>query len=187
MSVFCKWTYKTGIPVLRKHKWFPQLFWLSGDAALLISFRVNNFLKPLPNHFISNYRQIKKFRRHNHIIPSTRNGNLYLWQCGMQRPLPWGPREAARDVSPYVSKHLSGWGWKGEEGIAFMCVKGKSQKYLSYAKKCQLLGTVNNSDRILACPSPSHSVLSVLIWPYEEDRIYTHFIDKETETAQAGG
>lgn len=33
---------------------------------------------------------------------------------------------------------------------------------------------------------PSQS-FSVLIWLYEEDRIYTHFSDKEAETAQGGG
>lgn len=45
-----KWPYKIGIPVPRKHKRFSQSFWLSGDAALLLSPtplpRRNHFLKP---------------------------------------------------------------------------------------------------------------------------------------------
>lgn len=110
-------------------EWFPQLFWLSRDAVLLPTapclpargehdFLRNCFLKPLPNFFIPNYRQ--EFRRGGHDILTERRGDLRLWCCRVQRPLPRSPGETAGDVSPHVSTLVVEGKWEGRR----VCVKG---------------------------------------------------------------
>lgn len=166
------------IAVLRKRKWIPPVtLTLRGCCCPVLpalsspgehDILGNHFLKPLPNLFNSNYSQSKTSRRCSHVFPTTRSQDLCLWYDRVQWPLPWGPGEAAGDVSPHVSTQWLGTdarGGYGQQSPAHM--KGK---IMEVSALCQRWSATQCSQWQWwgdGCPSHLYTfpVLPLSLWP----------------------